>query len=195
MKLIRPTVFSFILLLTFLAATLSSCKFGQVYTYDVRLERPTRSQNLSFENDTFSIAFTFGIDNISFQLYNKLDDAIRINWKDISASIDGDTKRVIRSMEPAIMVAPKSKITDYIQTADKVYSDTGTAQLPLALHRYPIRDNNWEPDRKYILGLKGRRIVIYLPYYVKDVYYSKTFEIIIADIQPKAEPKKNGPAS
>jgi hypothetical protein len=182
-------------MLTFFSATLSSCKFGQVYTYDVRLERPTRSQNLSFENDTFSIAFTFGVDNISFQLYNKLDDAIRINWKDISASIDGDTKRVYRSIEPAIMVAPKSKITDYIQTADKITSDTGTAPVAQVVHTYPIRDNNWEPDRKYILSLKGRRIVIYLPYYVKDVYYSKTFEFVIADIQPKVQPKTNGPAS
>src|ERR1044072_8249481 len=74
---------------------LSSCVVGTVYTYDIRLEHPVQSKNLQFENDTMAITFVFEPEYIYFNLYNKLDDAIKINWKDISVSIDGETKRVI----------------------------------------------------------------------------------------------------
>ena len=135
----------------------------------------------------------FNSNNIGFELYNKLDDALKINWKEISVSINGDTKRVIPShaytvgfpgKEHAIMVAPKSKIKDMIRTSDKIdYSDTSKT-LP-ELNTYPEYDQNWAPYRNYIMGLKGTKIIIYLPYYLRDIYCSKTFEFVIADVQPK----------
>jgi hypothetical protein len=171
----------------------SSCKFGKAYTYDIWLERPAHSQDLRYENDSLAISFRFHPSDIEFELYNKLDDALKINWKEISVSINGDTKRVIPSYaytvgfpgkEPAIMVAPKSKIKDMIRTTDKVgYSDTSKAVSEL--NTYPIFDQNWAPYRNYILSLKGQRIIIYLPYYLRDIYCSKTFEFLIADVQPK----------
>lgn len=201
MKLIRPTNFSFIALLALFATTLSSCEFGNVYTYDLRLERPIQSQNLQFENDTFSISFALSFSHIDFQLFNKLDEAIKINRKDISVSIDGDTKIVYPAGEYSMgfpaptMVAPRSSIKDRIATTDKggyTYAPTSTNSSDV--HIYPDRDNRQEAKRKYILGLKGRRFIIFIPYYVKDIYYSKTFELVIADIHSQAPPKKNRPA-
>jgi hypothetical protein len=199
MKLILPTNFSFIVLLTLFAATLSSCEFGNVYTYDLRLERPVQSQNLQFENDTISISFALNYDNIGFKLFNKLDDAIKINWKDISVSIDGETKVVVPSAayttgfpgkETTIMVAPRSTVTDIIQTTNKWgYSYTPGVGPTAAVHTYPVRDNRETLRRDYILGLKGRRFIIFLPYYVKDTYCSQTFELVIADVQSQAPPK------
>jgi hypothetical protein len=178
---------------------------AQQYTYDIRLERPAPSQNLQFENDTISISFAFNYDYIEFELYNKLDDAIKINWKDISVSIDGDTKRVIHSnayivgwpgKEPTIMVAPRSKINDVIRTSDKSGLLDSTFSVNRAtLNTYPDRDYGMLSERKHILGLKGKKIVIYLPYYLKNVYCSKTFEFIIADILMKKAAETNGPAS
>jgi hypothetical protein len=195
MKLIQPTNFSFIALLTLLAATLSSCKFGQVYTYDLKLEQPAQSQNLQFENDTIAITFALNYDNIEFKLLNKLNDAIKINWKDISVSIDGRTKVVVPSTayttgfpgkETTIMVAPKSTIIDYIRTTNKWgYSYTPGVGPTAVVHTYPIRDNREPNRRNYILGLKDTRFIIFLPYYVKETYCSKTFELVIADVQPK----------
>jgi hypothetical protein len=184
-----------------LVATLSSCKFGNVYTYDLRLERPVQSKNLQFENDTLSITFALNTNNIGFKLLNKLDDAIKINWKDISVSIDGRTKVVVPSSayttgfpgkETTIMVAPRSTIVDIIKTTNKYgYSYTPCSGITAAVHTYPVRDNREALRRDYIMSLKGRRFIIFLPYYIKDTYCSKTFELVIADIQPKT----NGPAS
>lgn len=202
MKLVLPNNFSFIALLTISTATLSSCEFGNIYTYDLRLERPLQSQNLQFENDTLSISFALNYYNLEFNLFNKLDEAIKINRKDISVSIDGDTKIVYPSGEYTLgfpaptMVAPRSAIKDVIATTDKggyTYAPTGTNSS--TVHIYPDRDNRNEAKRNYILGLKGRRFIIFLPYYVKDTYYSKTFELVIADIHSQAPPKKNRPAS
>lgn len=200
MKIIRPTNFSFIALLTLFVATLSSCEFGNIYTYDLKLERPIQSQNLQFENDTFSISFALNYSHIEFQLFNKLDEAIKINRKDISVSIDGDTKIVFPAGEYSMgfptptMVAPRSAIKDRIATTDKGgYTYAPTPSNSSDVHIYPDRDNRLEARRKYILGLKGRRFIIFLPYYVKDIYCSKTFELVIADIHSQA-PQKNGPA-
>lgn len=196
MKIIRPTYVSFLALLTLLASTLSSCEFGNIYTYDLKLERPIQSQNLQFENDTFAISFALNYSHIEFQLFNKLDEAIKINRKDISVSIDGDTKIVFPSGEYSLgfptptMVAPRSAIKDHIATTDKggyTYAPTSTNSSDV--HIYPDRDNKNEVKRNYILGLKGRRFIIFLPYYVKDTYCSKTFELVIADIHSQAPPK------
>lgn len=195
MKIIRLTNISFIALLTLFAATLSSCKFGNAYTYDLRLERPVQSQDLKFEDDSIAISFALNTDNIGFKLLNKLDDAIKVNWKDISVSIDGRTKVVVPSSayttgfpgrETTIMVAPRSTIVDIIRTTNKYgYSYTPGSAPTAIVHTYPVRDNR-EPLRKnYILSLKGRRFIIFLPYYVKETYCSKTFELVIADVQPK----------
>lgn len=200
MKLIRPT--NYLFLFTLLAVTQSACEFGNVYTYDLRLERPLQSQNLQFENDTFSISFALNYDNIEFKLFNKLDEAIKINRKEISVSIDGDTKIVIPSSEYSLgfpaptMVAPRSAIKDVIVTTDKGgYTYAPTPTNSSTVHTYPDRDNRQEVNRNYILGLKGRRFIIFIPYYVKDTYYSKTFELVIADIHSQAPPKTNRPAN
>jgi hypothetical protein len=194
MRIIRHSTFLFLISLI-----LSSCVVGTVYTYDIRLERPVLSKNLQFENDTMSITFVFEPEYIYFNLFNKLDDAIKINWKDISVSIDGETKRVIPSYaynvgfpgkEQTIMVAPRSKIGDIIRTTDKInFSDTSTIPNCI-LNTYPQSDGNLPTNRNYILSLKGKRIIIYMPYYLKNMYCSKTFEFVIADVQPKT----NGPA-
>lgn len=201
MEIIRHSNFLFFLLLC--VVTLFSCTTAQQYTYDIRLERPAPSQNLQFENDTISILFAFNYDHIDFQLYNKLDDAMKINWKDLSVSIDGETKRVIPSnayfvgfpgKELAIMVAPRSKITDVIRTSDKTSQwDSASSIQRAALNTFPDRDYGNLSERNRILGLKGKKIVIYLPFYLRNVYCSKTFEFVIADIQAKQEPETNGP--
>jgi hypothetical protein len=201
MKLIRPINIASLLLLC--AVTLFSCTVGQLYTYDIRLERPVLSKNLQFENDTMSITFVFEPEHIYFNLFNKLDDAIKINWKDISVSIDGETKRVIPSYaynvgfhgkEQTIMVAPRSKIGDIIRTTDKInFSDTSTVPNCI-LNTYPQSDGNQPANREYILSLKGKRIVIYMPFYLKNMYCSKTFEFVVADVIALPPPPKKTPA-
>lgn len=195
MKIIRPINFSFILLISFCVVLLTSCVYNQQYTYDIRLERPVQSKILQFENDTMSISFVFGTDDIEFELYNKLDEAIKINGRDLSASVNGNTKTILSSayQRPA-MIAPRSKTKVYLKIYDGQGQVDSTGTPTGKLNTYPTKDNNWEPYRQYILGLKGRKTTIYLPYYVRDVYCSKTFEFLVADVIAIPPPQKNRPA-
>lgn len=194
MKIIRPITFSFTLLISFCIVLLSSCAYNQQYTYDIRLERPVQSNSLLFENDTMSVSFAFGMYDIVVELYNKLDDAIKINGRDLTASVNGTTKTIWSSAykRPA-MITPRSKTKIHLQIYDGM--DIDSAGNPSGkLNTYPDTDNNWEPYRQYILGLKGRRTTIYLPYYIKDVYCSKTFEFVVADVIALPPPPKKSPA-
>lgn len=183
MKLSLP--YTLLVLALFFTIMFSSCKFGKAYTYDIRLERPAYSQDLKFENDSLSISFKFHTTDIEFELYNKLDDALKINWRDLSVAIDGDTKIAVPYYAYK-MVAPRSTTKGIIKSYNKeCFSTPPGLGADSYLNMYPIRDNNWKPYRNYILSLKGRKIVIYLPYYLKETYCSKTFEFVIADVQPK----------
>lgn len=194
MKLIRPIKFPFILLIVFCMVLLSSCVYNQQYTYDIKLERPVQSNSLLFENDTMSVSFAFGINDIEVELYNKLDDAIKINGRDLTASVNGTTKTIWSSAyrRPA-MITPRSKTKVYLQIYDGTGIDS-SGNPSGKLNTYPIKDNNWEPYRQYILGLKGRKTTIYLPYYIKDVYCSKTFEFVVADVIALPPPPNKRPA-
>lgn len=184
--------YNLLLFVPLCAVLFSSCTFGKLYNYDIRLERPAYSQDLRFENDSLAISFKFHTYYIEFELYNKLDEALKINWKDLSLSIDGDTKIAVPSYaytsgftgNALSMVAPRSTIKDIIRSYNKDGFSNPPGMGPQGhQNTFPIRDNNRELDRNYILSLKGSKIVIYLPYYLKDIYCSKTFEFLIADVQ------------
>jgi hypothetical protein len=141
-----------------------------------------------------SISFVFGTDNIGIEVYNKLDEAIKINGRDLSASVNGNTKTIWSSAyQRPSMIVPRSKTTVYLSIHDGSGRDS-TGMPTGTLNTYPTKDNNWEPYRQYILGLKGRKTIIYLPYYVRDVYCSKTFEFVVADVVALPPPQKNRPA-
>jgi hypothetical protein len=50
---------------------------------------------------------------------------------------------------------------------------------------YPKTDNGNKKVRSRIMSMKGEKIVVYLPYYLRNAYYSKTFEFLIEDISIK----------
>lgn len=187
LKLCLSILYSFTLLF--------SCSTIKHYTYDIRLEKPISTQTLYYENDTFSIAFTFNPKNISFEMYNKLEDGIRINWDEVSVSQNGIAKRIIHyetgtykvtEVQPPTTIPPKSKMIDAFQTTDQLYYiiSSGTRLLRIR-DSYPESDGGSSKNREMILGLKGQRIVLYFPYYLRNQYYSKVFEFMIVDIVPK----------
>src|SRR5688572_23976694 len=144
MKLSLP--FHLPVLALFCAVLFSSCKFGKAYTYDIRLERPAYSKDLRFENDSLAISFKFHTSYIEFELYNKLDEAVKINWRDLTLSIDGDTKIAVPSYAYSSLAAPRSTIRDRIRSFNQDGFSNPPGLTPNAYQNiYPIRDNNWEP--------------------------------------------------
>jgi hypothetical protein len=178
-----------------LSVFLFSCSATKNYIYDIRLERPMPSKNLQFENDTFSISFTFNPKYIEFEMYNKLEDGIRINWDELSVSINGQAKRVVHyetgtdrvtETQPPTTIPPKSKLTDGLVATDKINYNYISGRRVISIpDTYPKTDYGNKKTRTKIMSMKGQKIVIYFPYYLRNIYQSKTFEFIIADIKTK----------
>ncbi|WP_152268224.1 hypothetical protein [Agriterribacter humi] len=169
-----------------------SCSTTRYYTYDIRLEKPAPSTRLFFENDTMSLSFQFKPRYIEFETYNKLEDGIRINWDELSISVNGDAKRIVHyetgenkitETQPPTTIPPKSKLVDgVIPTENIKYIISSGKRILLPLYTYPISDNGSKKTKKKILTMKGQKTVFYFPYYLKGVYHSKTFEFLIADV-------------
>lgn len=182
-------------IITITVSTFFSCSATKNYTYNIVLEKPMPSRNLEFENDTFSIAFTFNPKYIEFEMYNKIEDGIRINWDELSISVNGQAKRVVHyetgtdkitETQPPTTIPPKSKLTDALVATDKLNYSYVSGRRTLSIpDTYPKTDYGNKKIRASIMSLKGQKIIIYFPYYLKNVYHSKTFEFLITDIIAK----------
>ena len=173
---------------------LGSCS-SRVYTYSIVLEKPQKSNNLNFENDTMSISFDFIEKGITFKLYNKTEDGIKINWDELSMSVNGKAQRVlhketgsykITDVQPPTTIPPKTVLEDGIIPSDIVsYSNIGGRTIINLNALYPKYDYGDKRKRAEIMNMKGQKIVIFLPYYIRNIYHSKIFEFLITDIIAK----------
>lgn len=185
----------FLLVIVFFSASCTS----KYYQYDIKMVQPP-SERLYFENDTMSISFEFRQKFIHIEVYNKLEDGIRINWDELSISDNGVAQRVvhyqtgvarINDVQPPTTIPPKSKLEDGLIPTNKIIPGNGL-NLVAFKDIYPLVDNGHKKTRKYALSKKGQKVVVFFPYYLKGVYHSKTFEFLIADvIQSKKKPKKS----
>jgi hypothetical protein len=166
------------------------------YSYDIQLEKPQPSQSLHFENDTFSISFAFKPQYIEFELYNKLDDGIKINFDEISISVNQQAIKIVHyapgtnefyETQPPTTIPPRSKLKDALVAKDMVnYIYEHGRQIPVSIQdSYPKSDYSNNNISRRVQHLKGQKITIFLPYYLKNVYHSKTFEFIIADVKTR----------
>lgn len=177
------------------AFILASCT-TRAYTYKILLERPQKSNALLYENDTMSISFDFTEKWINFKMYNKIEDGIRVNWDELSMSINGKAARVVHKetgaykiteVQPPTTVPPKTFLDDAIVPTENVKFTTamGGRSIVSINPIYPTQDYGNKKTKEKIMGRKGERITVFFPYYIKNVYYSKVFEFIIEDIIAK----------
>lgn len=106
---------------------------GPTYNWSFSLIQPTPSETLSY-SDAF-IKITFGIDNqiIGFEIQNKTDSGIKINWDDLSIIYPSGTfSRVIclgkkpmdkNSPQAPTVVPPNAKVQDALIPSENIYRD------------------------------------------------------------------------
>lgn len=172
---------------------LFSCTPTRYYHYNIKLEKPVESSRLYYENDTLSVSFSFNPKYIEFEVYNKLEDGIRINWDEVSVSFNGKARRIvhystgmtkINDVQPPTTIPPKSKLVDGLLPVDNINLSSIYGKPFLSMpDQFPITDNGKKKAIKYITGMKGQKVIVYLPFYLKGVYQSKTFEFLIVDVQ------------
>ena len=157
------------------------------YTYQMELTHPLHNKDLHYENDSFSIAFTFEQKWIDVEIYNKMEDAIRINWDETSLGVKGKAYRLvhgqtsaahINDVQPPTTIPPKTKLDDVLIPSDNIH---GTYQYLFLYNIFPKEANN-KKEKENILNFKDQRVVISLPLYVKNQYLSYYYDVYISDV-------------
>jgi hypothetical protein len=161
-----------------------SGKYPAVYLFS--LTKPSASPALAHEDELMRVSFSIPAepqDNpISFTLTNKTDNAIVIDWNQVSyVDVKGAAHRVVhkgvRLMErdqpmPATTVPPGSTLEDFIFPSDEIEMLGGKWIQHMLF-----------PDAPLAAGLKGKTFSIFLPLEVNGAKKTYNFVFRIDDIK------------
>lgn len=170
--------------------TLCSCTLTK-FTYQAKLVYPEPGRDLYYENDTFSVAFSIVQQGVGIDIYNKSQEAIRLNWDEISLSIAGTTYRVVHNqtgvtkindVQPPTTIPPASHLQDVLMPADNVHIISTKYTVSAENSTFPGYNYGSKIITKQALALKGARVVISLPFYMRNVYVSRYYNIDITDV-------------
>jgi hypothetical protein len=90
----------------------------------------------------------------------------------------------INDLQPPTTVPPKSTLKDIIVPTENIRFVTSSGRTSMIISdTYPVYDYGNKSKGNQIMQLKGKRIVLYFPYYIRNNFYSKTFEFTITDIE------------
>jgi len=174
-KMLNKRSFHYISFL-FVVAILSSCIPMVYYKWDISLQQPRPSDTLMYSDEFIEIIFTVGKTQIGFDMSNKTDRGIKINWDELSyISPTGRSMRVIHSgvrlidrnapQSPTI-VPPTSRISDIIIPSEHIYYVSGK------YGGWREQDLFYDVDKtKY----EGKEFSVYMPLEIKGKRKEYTF--------------------
>jgi hypothetical protein len=158
------------------------------YDWNFALQQPSPNNGLSYVDDNISIVFLIDKERIGFEIQNKSDAAMKINWDEVSfISPDDRASRVIHSgirliekdsPQTPTLIPPNSRIKDFIVPSDNIVFSSGWKTYEL----FPGEAVNFN----------GKKFTIYFPMDIKGnkKEYSFSFNIIINELVPYIEKLK-----
>jgi len=165
-----------------------------LYHYDISLEDPIQSETLEFTDSLISIKFEIRKKEIGFNIKNKSNRAIKINWDEIVyISPSGAAHRVIHSgiryidrdkpQAPSV-IPPNAYFSDIIVPSDNIYylevPRTGIVDLDLKnlkLEGWRVHDLIYPAQ-----DLKGKTFKVYMPLEIDGEKKNYTFTFKIKDV-------------
>ena len=175
--------------LALLLFTGCSTKF---YNYKFRLDEPTPTTPLMYENDSVKVMFTFTPDLVGFTIYNKLADGIKINWDEVSLSIAGRAYRVIHKetgltkttdLQPPTTIPPRSRLVDAVVPTNYIrFAKSGNTFTLVYSGMFPNYGTKKVCEK--IMRRKGEKVILFIPFRIADKYVANTFYFTIEDIYP-----------
>jgi hypothetical protein len=158
---------------------------------------PVQNSDLIYENDTLKIGFKLNPKDILVNIRNKSETGIKINWDELSFSINAKTYRIvhketgvikINEVQPPTTIPPHSVLDDILVPAQNVksnYSIYFNTYLTHVDDIFPNNDYGFKAKREYIQSMKGGTITIFLPFYMDGKYVSKYYTLNIIDVYKK----------
>lgn len=169
---------------------LTSCAIRK-YTYQFKMTHPVESKRLDYENDTFSIVYDIDSKKINFTLYNKSEDGLKINWDEVSISLNGKAYRIlhketgtlkINDVQPPTTIPPKAVLEDFLVPSNSVRTVSSYYSFTVIYDIFPKYDKGSKKLRNEIMNFKGQRITIFFPFFIKGIYVSHYYDLMISDV-------------
>src|SRR5436190_1463481 len=182
---------TFFIVLTFAVISLISCT-NKFFQYQVTMTHPVKSKVLEYENDTFYISFAIRYQSIKFLILNKLYDGMKINWDEVSFSINGKAQRAVHKetgvlkvndVQPPTTIPPKSTLEDFlIPTSSLHYATNSSNTYTIVGYILPYEESGKSKQQAVINRITGTRITVFLPFYLGGIYHSKYYDFMIDDV-------------
>jgi hypothetical protein len=146
--------------------------------YSFALIKPAESQELKFEDQALSIGFLIVKPQITFQLVNKTDQPIKIDWIQVSyVDTSGSAHKVTHggvriidrnSALPPTSIPPTAKVEDFIVPTDAISLQSGKWET-----------NDLLPQGPVAKALEGKTFSLFMPLEVNGAVknYLFTFKI------------------
>jgi hypothetical protein len=113
----------------------------------VVMTKPVESRELATQDESISISFRMARDAIGFELQNRTESPIKIDWDQVSfVETTGTAVRVLHSgvrliakdsPQASTVVPPGAKITDQITPISRIEYEGGWSVLPLLPEKIP----------------------------------------------------------
>lgn len=172
--------------------SITSCT-SKYLIYDFKMKHPVESRQLEYENDTFSIVFEFERQTINFTILNKTNDGIKVNWDEVSFSVNGKAQRAVHKetgvykisdIQPPTTIPPKSTLEDFLIPTDNVrYSNISNRTYVITKDIFPITATGKKKLEAAIKKYKGTKVTVFLPLYIGNKYQSFYYDIYIEDVR------------
>ena len=143
-----------------------------------------------YEDDYIDITWTILTDRFEFELKNKTDYTIKINWNEISyVTVGGEAKRVIhegikyadREKEQTTTTIPRgSKITDFLVPTENIYYNENLLEWKYR-NIIPISSTSKEDLQSRVDSYKKGQMSIMMPLQIENVQNDYLFEFEIGD--------------
>lgn len=179
---------------------LSSCA-SRYYIYDVSQTYPIQSKQLEYSNDTLFINFDLKPKFIEFNLLNRFNDGIKINWDEVSISINGKAKRIVHKetgvykitdVQPPTTIPPKSSLKDMLIPSSNVkFVSSGGIPFTIVKYILPVQGTGKKQWDEVVKKYKGTKITVFLPVYIAGKYQSYYYDFMINDVTLSKLPSRS----
>lgn len=173
--------------------TLVSC--SKIFVYDFAMTYPQENSKPQYENDTLSFTMNVQQDGIAFDVLNKTDQGIKIEWDEVSIAVNGKAYKVIHivndykqlnisALQAPTTIPPKSLMTDKLIPINNVATiSTSNGILQYLRELFPTSTLDGKRAEREIMKKIGQKITIYLPYYMNGKMISSYYNLKITNIR------------
>lgn len=150
--------------------------------YTIELEKPLKSPNLNYSDQSIEIGFLFKESSVEFSLKNKTEDALEIDWNKISfVNTDNVSTKIFHS---SIKYSDKEKsMVETIVPPESIIQD-----VVFPVNKVRLESNEWVSDPLLPLfysdeDLVGKKMKIFIPMKINNRVTNYTFSFNISAVE------------